>query len=199
MRISELDPNKLTDQEIAKLLYSNMGDDLEKGDCIMVFGSRKALKYRLPKAFQLYREGRANKILFTGGSIWEDTPYPEAVFLRNEAIKLGIPEEDILIESESTNTKENIIASLFVLDRYFELHKINRLLIVTSNYHMRRTYLTLKTYMPPWIKYSFCHAENSSTRKNNWFLTEKGMNRATEEARKIIKYVGWGALIDDDL
>ncbi|WP_062109282.1 YdcF family protein [Bacillus niameyensis] len=199
MEISELNPDQLSDKEIHKLLYTNMDDDVEKGDCIFVFGSRIASKYRLPKALQLYREGRANKILFSGGSVWEGSPHPEAVLLKNEAIKLGIPEKDILVETQSRNTKENVLASLLVLDRYFQLHHINRLLIVTSNYHMRRTFLTLKTYMPSWIEYSFCPAENQSTKKDNWFLSEKGRARATEEAKKIIKYVRWGALMDEEL
>lgn len=199
MKISDLNPNNLTDKEIHKLLYTNLDDDLEKGDCIFLFGSRTASKYRLPKAFQLYREGRANKILFSGGAVWENSPNSEAVLLKNEAIKLGIREEDLLVETQSRNTKENVLASLLVLDRYFQIHNINRLLIVTSNYHMRRTYLTLKTYMPSWIEYSFCPAENQSTKKDNWFLSKKGRERVTEEARKIIKYVRCGALIDEEL
>jgi vancomycin permeability regulator SanA len=199
MKISELNPDKLSDKQMANLLYNSINDDLEKGDCIFVFGSHRATKYRLPKAVQLYNEGRANKILFSGGAIWEDNTFPEAVILKNKAIELGIPEEDILVETASKNTKENIIASLLHLDRFFELHKIKRLLIVTSNYHMRRTYLTLKTYMPSWIEFSLCIAENHATKKDNWFLSEKGRKRVLEESRKIIKYIKWGAIIDDNI
>lgn len=199
MKISELNPDRLTDEEITKLLYSNMDDDLKNGDCIMVFASKYALKYRFPKALQLYQAGRAKKILFSGGNVWEGSPYPEALLLKYEALKHGVPEEDILIEAESKNTKENVLASLLVLDRHFQLHHIERILVVTTNFHIRRTYLTLKTYMPSWIKYSFCPAEDTNTRKNNWFLNESGRKRATEEAKKIIKYVQRGALVDDDI
>ncbi|MBW8349659.1 YdcF family protein [Bacillus sp. IITD106] len=199
MKISEIKFDDLTDELMSKLLYSNIHDDLEKGDCIMVFGSSKAVQYRLPKALQLYHEGRANKLLFSGGVAWNGNSLPEAIVLKNKALELGIPEEDILVETISTNTKENILASLLVLDRYFDLHKVKRLLIVTASYHMRRTYLTLKTYMPSWIEFSLCPAEDQSTKMDNWFLNVHGRKRVTEESRKIITYIKEGAIVDASL
>lgn len=199
MKISELSPDKLSNKLIENLLYTHINDDLEKGDCIFVFGSQTAIKYRLPKAIQLYKDGRANKILFSGGAVWGGNSSPEAILLKNKAMDFGVPEEDILVETYSNNTKENIISSLLILDKYFELHNIKRLLIVTSNYHMRRTYLTLKTYMPSWIDFSLCVAENESTRKDNWYLSEKGRKKVIEESGKIIKYVKMGAIVDDNI
>ncbi|MBS4193572.1 YdcF family protein [Lederbergia citri] len=199
MNISEIKFNDLTDELMSKLLYSDINDDLEKGDCIMVFGSSKAVQYRLPKALQLYHEGRANKLLFSGGVAWNGNSFPEAIVLKNKALDLGIPEEDILVETISTNTKENILASLLVLDRHFDLHKVKRLLIVTASYHMRRTYLTLKTYMPSWIEFSLCPAEDQSTKIDNWFLNVHGRKRVMEESRKIITYIKEGAIVDAPL
>ncbi|MCJ8005924.1 YdcF family protein [Lederbergia wuyishanensis] len=199
MKISELQFEDLTDELMTKLLYSDINDDHEKGDCIMVFGSSKAVQYRLPRAIQLYQEGRANKLLFSGGVAWNGNDLPEAIVLKNKAMELGIPEEDILIETISTNTKENILASLLVLDRYCDLHKIKRILIVTASYHMKRTYLTLKTYMPSWIEFSLCPAEDQSTKQDNWFLNVHGRKRVTEESRKIISYIREGAIVDATL
>jgi uncharacterized SAM-binding protein YcdF (DUF218 family) len=198
MKISELNPNKLTDEQMTNLLFNDIYDDGEKGDCIFVLGSSKAAQYRLPKALQLYREGRASKILFSGGVIWDDKALTEASLLKNKAIELGIPEKDILVEKVSRHTKENVLASLLVLDRFFHLHTIKRLLIVTTTYHMRRTYLTLKTYTPSWIEYSLCPAEDQTTKKDNWFLYENGRRRVENESKKIITYVRQGILIDED-
>ena len=80
MKISELNPDQLTDKQMADLLYNHVHDDMEKGDCILVFGSRLATKSRLPKAIQLYREGRAKKILFSGGTIWGVGNDSEAIY-----------------------------------------------------------------------------------------------------------------------
>ena len=162
INISQLEPKKLTDLQMTELIYRNLEDDNEIGDCILVPGSNKAVQYRLPKAIQLYKQGRANKILFSGGVIWEGNKLSEAQLLKEKAIEQGIPEEDIIVEDISLHTKENVLASLLVLDRAFYLHNIKRIIVVTTNFHMRRFHLTLKTFMPEWIEYSLCTVINNS-------------------------------------
>ncbi|MEH7443960.1 YdcF family protein [Bacillus sp. JJ1122] len=198
MKISALNPNTLSDEQITKLLFGEFQDDQKPGDCIIVLGSSKAIVYRLPVALQLYKAGRADKILFSGGVTWPGNNLTEAALLKNKAIAAGIPEDKILVEDVSKNTKENVLASLLVLDRWLPLHKIRRLLIVTSSYHIRRTYLTFKTYMPDWIEFTLCPADDQNTCKDNWFLSPYGRQRAVNEAKKIIEYIGWGAIVDDE-
>lgn len=197
--ISKLDSSKLTDQQMTDLLFSNIKDDNQSGDCILVAGSSKAVEYRLPTAIELYKNGRAGKILFSGGVVWDDTGLTEAQMLADKAMELGIPPEDILIENQSLHTKENVLASLLVLDRAFYLHKISRLLVVTSHYHMRRINLTLRTYMPDWIDYSLCPVNDKSTREENWFLNPYGRERVEAESAKIISYVKQGIIMDQEL
>lgn len=199
MFISELDVEKLTDHQMSNLLFSDIEDDNEKGDCIFVVGSSKAIQYRLPKAIELYHQGRSDNILFSGGVKWTRSNFPEAIALKNEAIALSIPEKDILIEDESLHTLENVLYSLIVLNRKFHLYNIKRLLVVTTSYHMRRLHLTLKTYMPHWIKFSLCPAEDNNTRKDNWLLSELGRKRVKDECAKIIQYVKQGALYDQEV
>ncbi|MCP3742029.1 YdcF family protein [Rossellomorea sp. BNER] len=199
MYISKLDVEKLTNNQMTKLLFSGIEDDNEKGDCIFVAGSSKAIQYRLPKAVELYNQGRASKILFSGGVRWKDSELPEALELKNEAIALGVPEKDILTEDLSLQTLENVLASLLVLDREFHLHNIQRLLVVTTSYHMRRLHLTLKTYMPDWINFTLCPAEDNNTGENNWFLSEIGRKRVKDESAKVIKYIQQGALCDEKI
>jgi len=199
MFISELDIEKLTDNQMSNLLFSDIEDDNKEGDCIFVVGSSKAIEYRLPKAVELYNQGRSGKILFSGGVKWDGNYFPEAVALKNEAITLKVTEKDILIEDISVHTIENVLASLIVLNREFQLYNIKRLLVVTNSYHMRRLHLTLKTYMPDWIKFSLCPAEDDHTRKDNWFLSELGRKRVKGECEKLIEYVKQGALYDQKL
>lgn len=199
MLISELDAEKLTDVQMSKLLFSGIEDDQKNGDCIFVAGSSKAIQYRLPKAVDLYRAGRANKLLFAGGVKWNGNSDSEAVMLKKEAIKLGIPEKDILVEDVSVHTLENVLASLLLLNREFHLYKMKRLLVVTASWHMRRLHLTLKTYMPSWIEYTLCFAEDQNTREDNWFLSDIGRQRVKSECIKIIQYVKQGALFDQEI
>lgn len=199
MKISQLDFEKLSYNQMTNLLFSNIEDDNESGDCILVVGSKTAVKYRLPKAVELYNQGRAGKILFSGGVKFEGSDLTEAVLLKNEALALGVPEKDILIEDISLNTLENVLVSLLVLNREFHLHNIKKILVVTNTYHMKRLHLTLKTYMPNWIKFSLCPSHDGVTRKDNWFHSQKGRIRVQTEAEKVIKYVKQGALADEEL
>ncbi|MDQ0350349.1 uncharacterized SAM-binding protein YcdF (DUF218 family) [Alkalibacillus filiformis] len=98
IKISQIEPDQLTDLQMTELLFENVEDDIENGDLIFVPGSSKAVQYRLPIAVQLYQEGRAGKILFSGGVTWEDSSLPESHKLKEKAIEQGVPEKDILVE-----------------------------------------------------------------------------------------------------
>jgi len=81
----------------------------QKADCIVGFGNFNTDIAR--RAAQLYLEGFAPKILFTGG-LGRNTegllPEPEAVRFAKVAVSCGVPESAILLEDQSTNTRENI-------------------------------------------------------------------------------------------
>lgn len=194
-----MDPNHLSKDQMGRLLFEGIEDDGQKGDCIMVLGSSHCLKYRLPKAIELYRAGRAPAILCSGGVTWSGSHQTEAEIMRNKAIESGIQKDHILVEKESKNTKENVLASLLVLDRSLRLHELSRILVVTTTYHMKRTYLTLQTYMPDWISFSLCPVDDKTTGKNNWWLNRHGRKRVKEESQKLIQYVQAGAIIDKKL
>lgn len=194
--LSKLSPNRLTDQQMTNLLFKGMEDDHKTGECIFVAGSYTAVKYRLPKSVQLYKDKRAEKILFSGGAKWDGNESTEAVVLKKEALTHGVLEKDILVEDVSLHTKENVLASLLVLDRGFDLHNIHRLLVVTDSFHMRRLYLTLKTYMPSWIQFTLCPVHDDIS-EENWFLTERGRRLVKSECRKLINYVKMGAIVDE--
>jgi DUF218 domain len=199
MYISNLENERLTSKQRGNLLFSDIKDDQQHGDCIFVAGSSKAVRYRLPKAVELYKQGRAGKILFSGGVKWPGNEHTEALELKKEALSLGVPEKDILTEDLSLHTLENVLASLLVLDREFHLHNIRSLLVVTTSYHMRRLHLTLKTYMPDWISFTLCPVDDDNTNEDNWFLSETGVKRVKGETAKLIRYVKQGALEDKDV
>ena len=91
----------------------------QKADVIVGFGNFNTDIAR--RAAELYHQGFAPKILFTGG-LGRNTegllPEPEAVRFAKVAMECGVPECDIILEDKSTNTKENI---LFTRDKLEEL------------------------------------------------------------------------------
>jgi hypothetical protein len=192
MFISQLDFETLELETINKVIFENLNDDGLTGDIILVFGSLTASKYRVPKAVELYHSNRANKILMSGGQ----SVIPESVVMKEAAIKLGVKESDIIIEPNSRNTKENVIYSRNMLDKLFGLKNINRIILVTNFFHLRRCLLSMKTFMPEWIEYSLCGALDINTRPDNWWTNEKGKARVMNEMETLIKYTKYKEICD---
>ena len=89
--------------------YLGMHQTPTKADCIVGFGNFNTNIAR--RAAELYHQGYAPKILFTGG-LGRNTTHlftePEAVRFAKVAMECGVPECDIILEDKSANTKENI-------------------------------------------------------------------------------------------
>ena len=198
MLLSKIDENNLNEEDINKILFDIPKDDGMTGECIWVFGSKKDLDERLKLAIELYNNKRAPYILFTGGK-GKDGTILEAKIMKEKAISQGVPENAILVEEESNNTTENILCSMLVLERKFLLQNINRLIIVSSPFHIQRLSLTLSRYMPKWIKYSFCYDENSPVSKYNWKKSKVAKDRVEYEAKGIIFYAKNKYIDDKDI
>ena len=93
---------------------------------------------RLFFAKKLFLNEKINKILFSGGNgELFSNDYIEAVEMKKFLIKNGINENDILIETSSRNTHENIKNSIKICEE----KKFERILLITSSTHMRRALL----------------------------------------------------------
>lgn len=94
---------------------------------------------RATHAVQLYKLGKIKTILITGGQgLNPANPNTEAELLRDFMVMAGVPKEDILVEAEAKNTRENALFSKEVLvQKGFNLDK--RFLLITSAFHMPRS------------------------------------------------------------
>ena len=92
---------------------------------------------RVLHAVQLYRQGKIDKILVSGGTgkILEDE-VKEAVLLKRLLLLSKVPEENILVEDASRNTYENALNSRDLLQDYSFGQQ--RYLLITSAFHMPR-------------------------------------------------------------
>lgn len=119
----------------------------QKADMIVGFGNFNTDIAR--RAAQLYRQGLAPKVLFTGG-LGRNTegllPEPEAVRFAKVAMEYGVPEEDILIEDKSANTKENIEFTRALLEEERIPH--GRILGVHQPFMERRIKAAMGVYWP---------------------------------------------------
>lgn len=201
MLVSQITEKDLTIEVIDKLLFQGLEDTGENADCIIVLGSIKAAKYRVPVAVQAYKAGRARKIMLCGGKVREfpDGNYSEAKHMCQAALALGVAEEDIVLENSSQNTVENILFALIELQRTLWLNKVRRVLLVTTAYHMRRSLAIARYLFPDHIEIIPCPANDNNTRRDNWMNTPIGVERAKGEAMKIVSYVKSGIIPDFEI
>lgn len=127
--------------------YLGMHQTPEKADVIVGFGNFNDNIAR--RAAELYLQGYAPKILFTGG-LGRNTknllPEPEADRFARVAMECGVPEGDILREDRSTNTKENILFTREMLERLGLKHE--RILGVHQPFMERRICAAMGVYWP---------------------------------------------------
>lgn len=88
---------------------------------------------RINHAIALYDQGRVQRLVFTGAQGEGDT-LAESEAARDMALEAGVPEEAILIETESLTTMHNLVeAQLLMRDA-----GLDDALIVSDPLHMRR-------------------------------------------------------------
>ena len=201
MQVSKITEEELTDEVIDRLLFEGLEDSGEQADCIIVLGSIKAAKYRVPVAVNAYKTGRAPKIMLCGGALrdFPDGKALEAEQMRKKSLELGVPEEDIIMETSSQNTVENILCALLELQRALWLNGVSRVLLVTTAYHMRRSLAIARYLFPVHIDIVPCPADDNNTKRNNWMNTQVGIERAKGEALNIIRCVKNGVIPDFEI
>ncbi len=127
--------------------YLSLRQEPEKADVILGFGCYDQNVAR--RAAQLYRDGVAPVVLFTGGLGRNTTglfTQTEAAVFAKVAMDLGVPEEAILLEDKAANTKENIEFSRALLEEKGIPH--GHILGVHKPYMERRINAAMGVYWP---------------------------------------------------
>lgn len=88
---------------------------------------------RIREAVDLYEEGQVDYLIFTGGKS-EKAEFSEAEVGKGRAMEAGVPEEDILLEESSLETKENLSESKKILKE----KSITSFYLVSDRFHLKR-------------------------------------------------------------
>ncbi len=94
------------------------------------------MRRRVTRGIELYRQGRARRLLFTGGL---GRP-PEAAAMRDLALDADIPDEHIILEPTATTTLENAVRS----SRLMSEQAFSSALIVSDRFHLPRALLVFR-------------------------------------------------------
>lgn len=111
-----------------------------QADALVVLGARVlpggvpsgALQARVERAVELYHQGLAPRLVFSGGV--GTNPPSEAQVMRELAVRLGVPSQACVLEEQSHSTEQNARFSAQLL-RALGAHHV---VVVSDPYHLLR-------------------------------------------------------------
>lgn len=122
--------------------YSKV-DEKQTADVIVVLGAEASggevspvFRERINHAIWLYKNGYADKLIFTGG-YGDGEEYSEGYSAQEYAKSQGIPAEDILIEESSAITEENLKNAKQIMGA----NGFKTAILVSDPLHMKRAML----------------------------------------------------------
>ena len=169
----------MTDEQITELLF--LREDPVSAELAMVFAAanEEDLERRTRRGVELYREGFVPRLLVTGGGVLA-RKCPEAKQMAEIARRLGVPDCDLLVESRSSNTFDNVRFSRALLEAKGLLDGLSTVLLVSSEWHMRRVLLTTKAYFPSQVRLLCCPTTEGCNRQN-WTTSAAYRNEVLQE------------------
>ncbi len=158
---------------LAQMLFFGKTDYRRPADAAVVFGARTyadgrasdALADRVRTACQLYRDGLARKLIFSGGP--GDGAIHETEAMRTMAIRSGVKPEDILIDTGGLNTQATVRNTEAI---FAQLHA-RRILVVSHFYHLPR--IKLAYQRTGWDVYTVPARESYFLRQMPYFMARE--------------------------
>ncbi len=168
-----------------------ISDEPEKVDAIFLPGGSHP---ELPEyAAELYHKGCAKWIIPAGGVSVKRDKWPgvrskaevyngdyqsDCEFFIDVLVKNGVPIDTIIGEDKSGHTHDNAFLSRKVVDENGV--KIKTALIVCKAFHARRCLMLYQMAFPN-VKIKVCPVHCFNITKDNWYLTEQGIDRVFGE------------------
>ena len=189
-------------EQITEIVYGGgaLQDDGDKGLLALLLGGHpQVMKERAQGAANLYLAGRVPYIMPTGGVKW-DTEFghiSEADCMKRHLMNMGVPEEAILLENQATTTRENMLFGAIQMERHLRMRTPYRVYIVTAPYHLHRSMLLARTYLPRTVIVSGYAAHDPADRKDNWHLNPRLTENPIEKEVYLLKsYIDNGEIED---
>ncbi len=184
--ITKLNNDNLTKDDIREInsLMFNFHDKITSPDLILVLAS-SSIK-RIEKAVELAKKYHL-KILISGANYLSKDRMYEYEKYYIYAITHGLTKDDLILESISHNTKENIINSLKLIKG-----KYHNIIIISSSQHLLRVKLTLEKELQKKkitnINYYLVPSYATLVPKDTWYKEEKAKEIIKGELERLIKY-----------
>lgn len=168
-----------------------------KTDFGIIFGGVSMIPYRVEEALKLYNENQINKLVLTGGIGYlnRDRKMPEALKMREYLLKNNVPDSDIIVESQSRNTLENIKLFLQIFKMQNNLNETTFTLI-TSDFHIRRCMAMVKKLLNKDVILYGSGVKDNITDIDSWYTNLYGHRIILQEAFLLCYYARKGLAND---
>jgi uncharacterized SAM-binding protein YcdF (DUF218 family) len=120
---------------------------LKPADLLFVFGTREGIRERVDAAHDIWRRGYCRWILVSGGSTL-GLPVTECRVIVDALLSCGVPSSLIIEEQVATNTGENVIFLLPLIDARVGLRNIRSVICLGNMWTGRRYAMTLHRHWP---------------------------------------------------
>ncbi|HTA99973.1 MAG TPA: YdcF family protein [Bradyrhizobium sp.] len=120
---------------------------IKPADLLFVFGTREDVGRRVEESVRLWREGFFRWSIVSGG-VTPGSQLSECEIIKAEMVARGIPPERILEEHRATNTGENVVFSLPILEAALGLQNIRSVICLGNSWTARRYPMTLHRHWP---------------------------------------------------
>lgn len=200
MRLTEINTQNITDDIIKKVLFSTIKSEFLEADCLIIFGChlKPLLDERLECAIKILKSKKIDTILLTGG-IGVNGNFNESEYMKKALLNFGIAENKILVDDRSTTTEENIVNSIQIL-RDTNLINNKKIVLVSNQAHLRRIGMELKKQLNgDKFDIIYEYPENSIISFDNVKNDNDLRNLATNEVKKIIRFIGQGIVDDEEI
>ena len=129
-------------------------------------------------------------IFVTSGGQGSDEPIPESASMKRYLLEQGIPEERIVEENRSTNTRENM---MFSRDKIWKINPDGKVAFSTTNYHLFRSGLCARRVKMRAVgigaKTKWYFWPNAAVREFVGLLTEHRLKQALVFSGMIVFYI----------
>ncbi len=163
---------------------------LVPADLLFVFGTRDGVRKFVDEAAGLWKRGYYTTAIVSGGQ----TPRgeeSEAAVLKREMIAAGIPGGIIMTEDRATNTGENVIFSLPIIDSLIGLKNVRSVIALGKLCTSRRYPMTLYRHWPE-VEKMLVAVNWFGIPEREWHLHRHSRERIVSEYEKVGPYLAKG-------
>lgn len=182
-------------EDLARITAEHLiSTPLEPADLLFVFGQRRGEKEIIATAINLWQQRLFRHAIVSGGAT-QGNSRTECSIIKGGMVEGGVPADLILEEHRATNTGENVVFSLPVIDAALGRDTIKSVICLGKICTARRYPMTLQRHWPEVTK-MLVTVNPYGAPVERWHTDPVFRERVLAEWRKIAPYKAQGFIAD---